>query len=138
MKTVFNGTEVKCDVGEKNFSKIVKPDVTPYLVWYDNIENKIYVDERADDSYIKYAAIHECICCGKYGHLARPTEDPELRCSEIDMMLIESMPEEEGYAYAKKRIDMFKTIISENLRSDMNDVFKKSLARLEAYYNSKP
>lgn len=138
MKTIFNGTEINCTVEEADFSRYIKRDITPYLVWYDSIKNSVTVDERADDSYIKYATIHECICCGKYGHLARPTEDPELRCSEIDMMLIESMPEEEGYAYAKKRIDMFKAIISENLRSDMNDVFKKSLARLEAYYNSKP
>lgn len=138
MKTIFNGTEINCTVEEADFSRYIKRDITPYLVWYDSIRNSVTVDERADDSYIKYATIHECICCGKYGHLARPTEDPELRCSEIDMMLIESMPEEEGYTYAKKRIDMFKAIISENLRPEMEDVFKKSLARLEAYYNSKP
>lgn len=138
MKTVFNGTEINCTVEEADFSRYIKRDITPYLVWYDSIKNSVTVDERADNSYIKYATIHECICCGKYGHLARQTEDPELRCSEIDMMLIESMSEEEGYAYAKKRIDMFKAIISENLRPEMEDVFKKSLARLEAYYNSKP
>lgn len=138
MKTVFNGTEINCTVEEADFSRYIKRDITPYLVWYDSIKNSVTVDERADNNYIKYATIHECICCGKYGHLARQTEDPELRCSEIDMMLIESMPEEDGYAYAKKRIDMFKAIISENLRPEMEDVFKKSLARLEAYYNSKP
>lgn len=56
MKTVFNGTEINCAVEEADFSKYIKRDITPYLVWYDSIKNSVTVDERADDSYIKYAA----------------------------------------------------------------------------------
>ena len=134
MKTVFNGTEIRCTVEEANFSRYIKPDITPYLVLYDHDKNTVTVDERADDEYIKYAAIHECICCGRYGHLYPQTEDRSLRCFGIDVMIIESMNESDGRDYAKKRIEMFEAILNENLEPSLRSVNEQTLARLKKFY----
>ncbi len=130
MKFDLNGKTIECNTAKFDYSQVFE-GVTDALVQYEEKSNTVTVDERASDSYAKYATIHECICCGKYQHLFPVKGDAKERCSEIDKMLISLMPESEREPYIKKRIEMFETLIDRNLRPDLNETFKISLQTLK-------
>lgn len=140
MQVLFDGNPITFNLVRGNlrkevadyFSGVSEEDVTDGLVKYDSSTNTVAVDECASDSYAKYAAIHECICCGPYKDLAPATDDSNKRCGLIDKMLIQAMPESERKAYKEKRIEMFKTLIERKLRPSMDPAFLESLKTLES------
>ena len=130
---VVNGEEVKFLIRRFNFAGYFKDGgLTDSLVIYDPSSKCVTVDERANDTYVKYAGIHECICVGSCGYLAPEVEDSKKRCAAIDKMLIANMSKEEADAYVKKRIEMFETLLDKNLNPNLNESFKASLAELKA------
>ena len=140
MKVDFNGTDISFNLVRGNLRKEVaslfpetsEGDITDALVRYNLNTNTVTVDECASDSYAKYAAIHECICCGPYCTLAPDTDDPSKRCGLIDKMLIQDMPESERETYVAKRIEMFKTLIEKRLNPPLEHAFKESLETLKS------
>ena len=140
MQVSFNGHQITCNLVRSNLRKEVagyfpgvsEEDISDGLVKYDSRTNTVTVDEHASDSYAKYAAIHECICCGPYKDLAPATEDSDKRCGLIDEMLIQTMPESEQKVYKEKRIEMFKTLIEKKLNPPMESAFLESLKTLES------
>ena len=140
MQVDFNGNKMAFNLVRGNLRKEVasyfpgvsEEDITDGLVKYDPDTNTVAVDERASDSYAKYAAIHECICCGPYEDLAPATDSPNRRCGLIDKMLIQTMPESERKAYKEKRIEMFKTLIERKLNPPMEPAFLESIETLES------
>lgn len=137
MRTVFNGVKIDTKVKKENLraklQKYLGIEVhTNSLVQYDAKKNVVTIDERADANYAKYAVIHECICCGKYGKLAPETDDPHTRCGQIDMMLMSKMPTDLAKKYRKERVEMFKTLLNNNLygNEDLKQSFQYSLALL--------
>lgn len=105
--------------------------ITDGLVKYDSNTNTVAVDSNASDSYAKYAAIHECICCGKYRKLAPKTKDVQKRCGLIDKMLIESMPSDEREDYIDKRIEMFETLLKLHLNPPLEGSFREAITILK-------
>lgn len=140
MQMSFNGVQMTFNLVKGNLRKevasyfpgISEEDISDGLVKYDPSTNTIAVDECASDSYAKYAAIHECICCGPYKELAPSTDDSNKRCGLIDEMLILAMPESERKAYREKRIEMFRTLIGRKLNPPMEPMFLESLSILES------
>lgn len=140
MRVEFGGTQIVFNLVRGNLRKEVasyfpgvsEEDISDGLVKYDPGTNTVAVDECASDSYAKYAAIHECICCGPYKDLAPTTDDPDKRCGLIDKMLIQAMPESEQKAYKAKRVEMFKTLIERRLNPQMEPAFQESLKTLES------
>ena len=140
MIIIFNGTEFNYDLNRFNLRKgvagsfpgVPEEEISENLVMYDEKTNTVTVDEKASDSYAKYAAIHECICCGRYKELAPDVDDPNKRCGAIDLMLIQNMPESDRETYKTKRIEMFKTLIEGNLNPPMEPLFRESITMLES------
>lgn len=139
-KESFKGSQITYNLAVSNlreevarfFPGISEEDVSDGLVKYNPHTNTVTVDKHVNGSYAKYAAIHECICCGPYRHLAPVTDDPNKRCGLIDKMLIQAMPESEREAYKAKRIEMFDTLIQRNLNPPMKPVFLESLKTLKS------
>ena len=139
MEYEINGRKIECNLRQNDIRKLVanmnsisKESVTDGLVQYDKATDTVTVDDNASPSYAKYAAIHECICCGKYGHLAPKTEDAESRCGLIDVMLTKLMTTPEREAYIQKRIEMYNDLLRFNLNPSYNAQFKKSLKTLQS------
>lgn len=130
MNVSFRGNEIVFELGRNDFAS--KYD-TDSLVWFNgNGEtDQVIVDEQASNSYAKYAAIHECICQGRCKHLAPKVADPNMRCGEIDKMIIATMPEAEKKEYIKKRIEMFETLINKHLNPTLEPLFRESLKTLK-------
>jgi hypothetical protein len=131
MMIKFAGKLIDVALGRTDFASQYGTDSLVYFA-PDGETDQVFVDIRASDSYAKYAAIHECICQGRCKHLAPKVNDPDMRCSEIDKMIIAAMPESERKAYIKKRIEMFKTLINKNLNPQLTPMFKKSLEALQS------
>ena len=127
----FAGSLIVVALGRTDFASQFGTDSLVYFA-SDGETDKVFVDERASDSYAKYAAIHECICQGRCKHLAPLVDDPDMRCSEIDKMIIATMPESERKAYIEKRIEMFKALIDKNLNPQLTPMFEKSLKALQS------
>ncbi|MBO7560982.1 hypothetical protein J6T21_03040 [Candidatus Saccharibacteria bacterium] len=120
MRTVFKGKVIDVKVKKENLREKVQRLLgveihTNSLVQYDPKKNVVTVDARANENYQKYAVIHECICCGKYGYLAPQVDDPSKRCAEIDKMLMAEMPTQLAENYRKMRIEMFNTLLDKQL-----------------------
>lgn len=130
-KMIINGTEVKVDIRKTNFKERGYDfGGSEYLVYFAN-DGRVFVDERADDEYVKYAALHEAICQGAYKDLAPKCSNPNCRCFEIDKMIIGLMPYEKRGPYATKRIAMFNLLLDKNINPAMNDIFKESVEGLK-------
>lgn len=143
MKVVFNGEQLRFNLIRGNIRKEVaeffgesEDDVTDGLVKYDPnyspTVDTITVDKHASAAYAKYAAIHECICCGRYKQLAPTMSDPNRRCIAIDLMLIGSMSEAVRKEYITKRIEMFETLLEKHLNVPMEPSFEASLETLKS------
>lgn len=130
MRIEFNGNIVDVTLGRTDFASQFGTDSLVYFS-SEGGTDQVFVDEQASESYAKYAALHECICMGKCGHLAPAVDDPELRCSAIDKMIVDAMPEAERQDYVNKRIEMFETLINKNLNPGMTSTFEKSLKELK-------
>ena len=130
MKVVFKGTSIDFELRRADFVKQYGVDS---LVWFSSGEtDMIIVDEQVSDSYAKYASIHECICQGKCKHLAPMVADPNVRCGEIDKIIVEAMPEFERKPYIEKRIEMFETLLDKHLNRLLEPMFRESLKILES------
>ena len=128
---MFQCNPISFNLKKFNYRTIFGKKITDTLVQYDPTNNTITVDERADPRYIKYAAIHECICCGRYQHLAPEMENPYDRCGGIDWMIVTSMPQKDREWYLEKRIEMFRTLIDRKLNPEMTESFRHSKVMLE-------
>lgn len=127
----FLGVIINCNLSRYDYSGYFGKEITDSLVQYDPGTNTVTVDERANEFYVRYAAIHECICCGKYKHLAPRTIEPQKRCAAIDKMIILSMPYVQRRFYVEERIEMFETLLERNLNPNLNDSFRESLRLLQ-------
>ncbi len=136
MNINFNGKRLRFNLNKVDYSKYFG-EVTDSLVQFDGETNTVTVDERASDSYARYAAIHECICCGRYRDLFSINVDPNRRCGEIDKMLLAKMPKPEREFYLGKRIEMFETLLNKNLNPGMAESFKTSLEMLKKLRDEK-
>jgi len=114
----------------KNFESY--ETTTDTLVMYDKASDTVTVDSRVDDFYAKYATIHECICCGKYGYLAPEVQDEKERCAAIDAMLMSTMSPSDRSRYIQQRIEMFETMLARNLNPSMEQTALKSLDMLRS------
>lgn len=140
MENDFKGNRISYNLVRGNIRKEVsgyfagtsEDDFTDALVKYDPKTNTVAVDEHASDDYAKYAAIHECICCGPYGHLAPEVDNPNKRCGAIDKMIVAAIPKQKRAAYIAKRIEMFETLIEKHLNQSMEPAFHESLKMLKA------
>ena len=132
VETLFiDDTEVKVNVRKINFSKLGYDfDGSDNLVYYSD-DGTVIVDERADDTYTKYASIHEAICQGPYKNLAPACDNPNCRCLEIDKMIIGLMSKDKRNEYIEKRISMFNNLLDKNISPELNDIFKESLEGLK-------
>lgn len=138
MRTVFKGTVIETKVKKENLREKIQKYLgveirTTSLVQFDPKKHVVTVDERANENYQKFAAIHECICCGKYKNLAPQTDDPHKRCGEIDKMLMAAMPAQLAENYRLKRIEMFQTLLDHKLygSEDLKLTFENSLNLLK-------
>ncbi len=132
MQETLFGVKIECNIGRFDYASYYNdPELTDSLVQYDPGSNTVTVDSRASEFYAKYAAIHECICCGKYKHLAPPQLNPNGRCAAIDRMLLTDMAPQERKYYLQKRLQMFETLLRMNLNEDLNDMFEASLKELK-------
>ncbi len=151
----FLGKNVEFFMMREDFSKILKDsDLPTSLVNYHKASNIVTCDSRAEDWYVKYAGLHEAVCCGSYGSLVprwifrRPTEvqkflnihgvsgrydirDVSDRCGVIDLLIIEQMPKTLQRIYLKRRIEMFRTLLSRKLYGDDEDLRKSFERALE-------
>lgn len=136
MREEIFGKEVNCnlkksDIREQLSKWYPKETISDSLVMYDPASNTVTVDIAASDEYAKYAAIHECICCGPYKDLAPETDNPKKQCGLIDVMLLKEMPEESRSKYRAKRIEMFKDLLEKHLNPSLEEQFKQSIEILE-------
>ena len=136
MREKIFGTEVNCnlkksDIREQLSKWYPKETISDSLVMYDPASNTVTVDISASDEYAKYAAIHECICCGPYKDLAPKTDNPKKQCGLIDVMLLKEMPAENRSKYRAKRIEMFKDLLEKHLNPSLEEQFKQSIEILE-------
>lgn len=130
MQVDFNGNLIDFELGRADFAKQYGADS---LVWFSTGDtHKVIVDERASDSYAKYASIHECICQGRCKHLAPKVTNPNMRCGEIDKMIVSTMPEPERQPYIEKRIEMFETLLDKHLNRPLEPLFCESLKILKS------
>lgn len=131
---VVNGTEIEMDILRYDYRQHPRlvncEDLTDALVNYDHKSESVTVDVRASDEYALWATTHEMICCGPYKYLAPKTDRECCRCGAIDLMLLDVMPEESRREYRAKRLEMFKTLIKENLNEPMNESFKHAIEAL--------
>ena len=125
METIFNGNRIKFKLGRADFVSQYGSDSLIYFV-SNEAGDMVVVDERADDTYVKYAAIHECICQGRCKHLAPEIADPNKRCGEIDKMIVAAMPETDRKTYVEKRIEMFETLLDQHLNPNLDPLFVES------------
>ncbi len=130
----LKGQNIRILLNTADFSRELRDPKTPNsLVKYNPKAKTVTVDSRADETYALFAAIHESICCGAYKHLAPKVDNPLDRCGMIDVMLLEEIPRNYRKTYIEKRIEMYETLLSKNLRSDLEEVFKHSLAILRSW-----
>ena len=132
----FNGKKLTLNLEREDFSNRLPAGVTDAMVLFwkgeDGELETVATDQRATDTYTKYAAIHECICLGKYHDLAPKVEDPEAQCGMIDKMILEAMPEPDRLPYLEKRIEMFSMLVSmPNIPESRKGGFRRSLSLLE-------
>ncbi len=127
------GKMVKCEVKRTSHRKLLNDEnITDSLVQFEPEDGIVTVDERASENYAKYAALHECVCCGKYAYLV-PHEDPLGRCARIDELVMALMPATYRREYSEKRLEMFKTLLEKNLNPSLNESFKRSLRFHQKY-----
>lgn len=93
----------------------------------DKTKDLVKVDVRVDDTYAIFAGVHECICCGKYQHLAPAGAKGVDRCGLIDIMLMQYMPAEYVETYRKKRIAMHKELLKRNFSVDLHPQFRRAI-----------
>lgn len=130
MKVDFKGNRIDFELGRADFVKQYGVDS---LVWFSTGDiDKVIVDERASDSYAKYASIHECICHGRCKHLAPKVTNPNMRCGEIDKMIVSAMPEPERRQYIEKRIEMFEALLGKHLNPPLEPLFRESVKILRS------
>lgn len=132
VSNVINGTKIEVELEKAEYIKFFPEGekLTDSLVQFSSNPDIVTVDVRASDQYALWAATHEAICCGSYKHLA--PEAPQLsRCGMIDLMLIDCMPREYTEEYRSKRLEMFKTLISKGLSSELHPMFRESIRLLE-------
>lgn len=129
MQVDFNGNLIDFELSRADFAKQYGADS---LVWFSTGDiDKVIVDEQASDSYAKFASIHECICQGRCKHLAPKVTNPNMRCGEIDKMIVSAMPEPERRPYIEKRIEMFETLLDKHLNRPLEPLFRESLKILK-------
>ena len=128
---MFQGNSITFNLRKVDYRNLLGKRISDTLVQYDPTNNTITVDKRADPRYVKYAAVHECICCGRYQHLAPDMDNPYDRCGAIDWMIVTTMPERDREWYIKKRLEMFKTLLDRRLNPEMNESFRHSMVMLE-------
>ena len=130
MRVDFNGNLIDFELNRADFAGQYGVDS---LVWFSTGEvDSVIVDERASDSYVKYASIHECICQGKCKHLAPKVANPNMRCGEIDKMIVAAMPKSEQKEYIEKRIEMFEALLDKHLNPPLEPLFRESLKMLKS------
>ncbi len=120
---------ISCDVERTDHRKLLKDEgLTDSLVQFDPESELVTVDERATKKYAKYAAIHECICCGKKAHLVPSLGEGDFdRCARVDRLIMEHMPESYRKEYSRKRVEMFETLLKKGLNPTLNNSFEHSL-----------
>jgi hypothetical protein len=123
----FKGYPVKVKLERAEYAAFFGDDSPISLIQYDHKTDIVSADERATDSYASHAALHECICCGRYKHLATELVDPLDRCAEIDKEIAMAMSPEGRTAYIRQRIEMFKFLIANHLNPSMEDSFRRSI-----------
>ena len=132
MEISFKGRKMNFGTARQPFADALGASVTDSLVYYSPGTNTVACDTRASDAYVKYASIHECICCGPYKDMAPTVENANQRCYFIDKMIIDEIKDEdEKKMYIQKRIEMFETLIKKHLNPPLEDSFKESLRLLK-------
>ena len=130
MRVNFNGNLIDFELNRTDFAGQYGVDS---LVWFSAGDvDEVVVDEKASDSYAKYASIHECICQGRCRHLAPKVTDPNMRCGEINKMIVATMPASERKKYIEKRIEMFETLLDMHLNPPLEPLFRESLKILKS------
>ena len=140
MKIRYKDSLVTFNINSANVRKIAaercgaesEDNMPDSLVLFDPASQTITVDKNASKFYTKYAALHKCICCGHYPELAPEVDDPNKRCGEIDKMLLDSMAESEKKLYLAKRIEMFESLLENNLNPPLEQSFRESLNTLQS------
>ena len=124
-KVRLKGQHIEFDATQMNFAEYFdNPALTTSLVNIPKIGVDSFIfDSRADSSYMTYAGLQECICCGSHKNLAPKVSDSFDRCGAIDQMIIDEMPIEYRKTYILKRIEMFETLIDRKFYGD--DVERK-------------
>ena len=129
----INGVDIEMDIlrfdyttypGLKNHE-----DVVDVLVKYTT-GGKIVVDTRASDDYALWAATHEMICQGPYGYLSPEVDQECCRCGEIELMLLDIMPEELRQDYRSKRLKMLRALTDLRLHVSLEESFKCAIEML--------
>lgn len=128
-RLTFKDTIIEYSVEYCDFGRLFSTDT---LVEYYPEYGVVSVDERADEEYIFWAALHECICCGPNRELAPKVENPEELSGAVDMMLIKMMPRQYKNVYRKKRIEMYRTLVMNNLNPARNKCFRRAIELLES------
>ena len=134
---VVLGRKISCEVRQADYTKYFGKSITDASVQYDGASDIITVDERASNDYTKFAAIHECICCGKFADLVPEGNDKFNRCAKIDKLIMDLIPEDYRTEYSRKRFEMFKTLIEKGLNPNLNESFKHSLEFHKNFLNQK-
>ena len=128
VKEKILGTTITCEVRRADYTKYFGKEVTDSLVQFNHNSGIVTVDERTSENYAKYSAIHECICCGKFADLVPRNGDDDIsRCSRVEQLVMDSMPESYRIEYSTKRREMFSTLLEKGLNPSLNESFKCSL-----------
>lgn len=101
------------------------------LVHFTPEANLIIFDQTVEDEYVKWAGIHECVCCGKHQDLALSVANDDNRCGLIDLELISRMPKNYREIYRNRRVDMYKTLLEKGLNPPLNKRFQEAIKMLQ-------
>ena len=141
-KVRIKGQIIEFDAKQRNFADdFGDSKLTNSLVKILKMgEDSFVFDSRADSSYMTYAGLHECICCGSHKGLAPKVSDAHDKCGAIDLMILEEMPFSYRKTYILKRIEMFQTLLNRRLYETKEqkvqfeqalEVMKKELSKLD-------
>ncbi len=130
MEVFYLGEKIIQDVARRDFGS-PKGYTTDALVQYNIPNDIVFVDERCDKPYERYAALHEAICCGRYKHLAPRVKNPLDQCGMIDLAIIEYMEASYREKYVRKRIEMYETLLDGDFTPKYTEQFQHSLAILK-------
>ena len=111
---------------------------TNTLIQYDQTNSVVTVDtDMKDKDYIKWAVVHECVCCGtttEFSGLELPKPGDPTRCMTVEMILLTSViPPEYREKYARQRVEMFHALLDLELNKKFNASFNNSLAYLRGW-----